>query len=65
MSNKPTHHLTLVTGEGDKAVFTRISPLWATDKGNLTGTIPAGVTITGRVVIVAAKAEDDDNGGAR
>lgn len=65
MSNKPTHHLNIVTGEGDNAEFTRIAAVWPTKSGNgFTGTIPQGVSITGRFVITAAKtATGDDNGG--
>lgn len=58
MSNKPTHYLTIVNGDGDKAVFTRIAALWPTRTEGLAGDIPAGVTITGRVVILPVKAND-------
>lgn len=66
MSNKPTHYLNVVTGDGDNAEFTRICALWTTKSGNgFTGTIPAGVSITGRLVIQPAKSREDTNGGAR
>jgi len=64
MSNKPSHYLNVVTGEETNAQFTRIAPLWATSKGGYSGTIPAGVSISGRIVITAAKAAaDTDQGG--
>jgi hypothetical protein len=47
MANKPTHDLTVISGEGKSANFVRIAPLWETKSGGgFTGEIPAGVTIT-------------------
>ena len=49
MSNKPTHDLTLISGEGKAAQFVRVAAVWPTKDGTgFTGEIPAGVTITGR-----------------
>ena len=49
MSNKPTHDLTVISGEGKAAQFTRVAAVWPTKEGNgFTGEIPAGITITGR-----------------
>lgn len=62
MSNKPSHYLNVVTGEDENAQFTRITPLWATSKGGYAGNIPAGVSITGRIVITAAKSRDENGG---
>jgi len=55
---KPTHHLLSVSGEGEKAQFTRIVALWPTrEGGGYTGEIPAGITITGRIFIRAAETD--------
>ena len=49
MSNKPTHDLTLISGEGKAAQFVRVAAVWPTKDGTgFTGEIPAGLTITGR-----------------
>ena len=56
MSNKPTHDLTLITGEGPKAQFTRIAAVWPTKEGGgFTGEIPAGITVSGRFAILVRK----------
>ena len=60
---KPTHFLNLVTGEGDAARFTIVAPLWPTKSGGFSGEIPAGLTVTGRLVITKAKEAKDENGG--
>ena len=60
--SKPTHFLNIVTGDGDTARFTTIAALWPTRSGGYSGEIPAGVTITGRVVITEAKAKADTGG---
>ena len=61
MANKPTHDLTLISGEGKNAQFTRVAALWPTKDGTgFTGEIPQGVTITGRVAILARKDKDGD-----
>ncbi|WP_142640229.1 hypothetical protein [Sphingomonas sp. IC081] len=58
---KPTHDLTLISGEGKSAQFTRVAALWPTKDGTgFTGEIPAGVTITGRVAVLARKDQDDE-----
>lgn len=60
MSKRPSHHLNLVTEhptkEGEsKRRFHEIAPLWTTENGNLSGEIPAGMAITGRLLITTAK----------
>lgn len=61
---KPTHFLNLVTGEGRSAVFTRVAALWPTQSGGFSGEIPAGLTVSGRLVITEAKAQQPgENGG--
>jgi hypothetical protein len=53
---KPTHDLTVISGEGKSATFTRIAPLWPTKDGSgFTGEIPEGITITGRFAVLARK----------
>ena len=60
MANKPTHDLTLISGEGKAAQFTRIAAVWPTKDGTgFTGEIPAGVTITGRFALLARKAKEE------
>jgi hypothetical protein len=57
MSNKPTHDLCIISGEGKAAVWTRVAALWATKDGEgFSGEIPTGVLVTGRVVILKRKA---------
>lgn len=61
MSNKPTHDLTLISGEGKTAQFVRIAAVWPTKDGTgYTGEIPAGVTITGRFGIFPRKEKDGE-----
>lgn len=56
MNQRPTHVLNVVTGEGQASRFTEIAGLWPTRDGNgFTGEIPAGITITGRLVILKRK----------
>jgi len=50
--NPPTHDLCIVSGEGRSAIWTPVAGLWPTRDGTgFTGTIPAGVMVSGRVVI--------------
>lgn len=50
--SKPTHDLCIVFGEGKSAIWTRVAALWPTKDGEgFSGEIPAGVMVTGRVVI--------------
>ena len=57
MSKKPTHDLVAISGDGRTATFTRVAALWPKKDGGsgFTGEIPAGVTITGRIAILARK----------
>lgn len=57
--NKPTHRLILVSERPaaygkTKTEFTEICGLWTNDKGSISGTIPAGLTLSGRIAIVPA-----------
>ena len=62
MSNKPTHDLTLITGEGKTAQFTRVAAVWPTKDGQgFTGEIPAGVTITGRFGLFPRKENNTED----
>jgi len=59
MAGKPTHDLTVISGEGKSAQFTRVAAVWPTKDGTgFTGDIPAGVTITGRFAILPRKEKD-------
>ena len=73
MSNRPTHHLSLVTEHATKdgevkRRFHEIAPLWRTEKGNISGQIPDGMTLSGRILITTAKgssaSESDDTAEA-
>ena len=60
MSNKPTHYLKSISGEGDKARFTTLAPLWETKSGEgWTGEIPAGLAVSGRIGVFPIKREDE------
>ena len=60
-NNKPTHDLTLISGEGKTAQFVRVAAVWPTKDGSgFTGEIPAGLTITGRFAILVRKEKDSD-----
>jgi hypothetical protein len=64
MTNKPTHDLTLISGEGKAAQFVRIAAVWPTKDGSgFTGEIPNGVTITGRFGLFPRKADTKDDNG--
>lgn len=58
----PTHNLVSVHGEGEKARYTQIAALWPTKRGDggLTGEIPQGITITGRVLVQPVKGDHLD-----
>lgn len=61
MANKPTHDLTMITGEGKSAVFTRVAAIWPTKDGaGFTGEIPDGIAVTGRFAILPRKDKQDD-----
>lgn len=64
-TNKPSHRLVSITGDGKQAKFTEIAALWATKNGGLTGDIPAGVTLSGRIGIFAINSKADGAGGAQ
>jgi len=57
-SNAPTHRLCVIEGEGDKARFIEVAGLWTTKSGEgFTGTIPSGLSITGRIGVFPIKSE--------
>ncbi|ANY85483.1 hypothetical protein BB934_45525 (plasmid) [Microvirga ossetica] len=61
-SNLPSHEMFVVEGEGEKAMWHKVGALWAHNDGegfNLT--IPAGITVSGRLVIRTRK--EKANGG--
>jgi hypothetical protein len=58
-NNRPTHYLKAISGEGKSSHFTTIASLWPTKDGTgFTGEIPANVTVTGRIAILAAKHDE-------
>jgi hypothetical protein len=60
-SERPTHILNVVSGEGKSARFTEVAALWPTRDGNgFTGDIPACMTITGRIVILKRQESEAD-----
>lgn len=63
--NKPTHRLLLVSERLDRygkpqSQFTEICALWTNDKGTISGTIPTGMFLSGRVAIVSAEKKADE-----
>ncbi len=72
---RPSHRLVLVSERSffrnnkpeTKTTYSEICALWPTEKGNLSGEIPAGMALTGRIIIAAADtkpAAGDDAGAA-
>jgi hypothetical protein len=60
-SERPTHVLNVVSGEGKSARFTEVAALWPTKDGNgFSGDIPSCMTITGRIVILKRKDSETD-----
>lgn len=59
MSKKPTHKISVVSGEGDSAFFTRVGSLWPTKSGGFSGEIRAGLAVSGRIVISEIKTDED------
>lgn len=60
--NKPSHRLLLVSDRLDrygksKTQFTEICGLWTNEKGTISGNIPAGMMLSGRLAIVSADSE--------
>jgi hypothetical protein len=56
MTNKPTHDLVMITGEGKAAQFTRVAAAWPKKEGDgYTGEIPAGITVSGRFALLPRK----------
>lgn len=60
--NRPTHRLVLVSERQiirdhkptTRTTYSEICGLWPTEKGNLSGEIPSGMSLTGRVIITPA-----------
>lgn len=61
MSKKPTHKISVISGDGKDAFFTRVGSLWQNSDGSLSGQIRDGLAISGRVYIGAIKAKEDDH----
>ena len=62
--NKPSHRLLLVSERLDrygkpKPEFTSIGGMWTNEKGNISGTIPAGMFLIGRIVLVPVSDDED------
>lgn len=61
---QPSHRAFLVDGEGDDAFWHRCGSAWPTKKGNgLTLVIPPGMSISGRVVLVENKDDEEEDDG--
>jgi hypothetical protein len=51
-SNKPTHDAFAVSGEGRKAIWTRIGAAWPNDDGKGYNIVIApGVSVSGKIVL--------------
>jgi hypothetical protein len=61
-TNRPSHHIFVVDGEGEKAIWTRIGAAWPHKAGGgFTVQLIPGIAVSGRFVIRPVKS--DDNGG--
>ena len=61
-TNRPTHHLYIVDGEGDEANWAQIAPAWQHKAGDgMNIVLPPGVLVSGKLVIRAAKTEASDS----
>lgn len=55
-TNRPSHQIFVVDGEGDKAVWTRIGAAWPhKNGGGFTVQLVAGLSVSGRFVIRPSK----------
>ncbi len=64
-SNRPSHGVYIVEGEGKKAYWTRIGAAWAHDDGDGFTINLTCVPIDGRLVVRKPRKEDDKKEGAR
>jgi hypothetical protein len=56
LSNRPTHFVYVVDGDGDDATWTQIAAAWKHKDGDgMNIVIPSGVMVSGKLVIRAAK----------
>lgn len=62
MSKKPSHYAYVVSGEGDKKVWTRIGAAWTNADGNGLNLILEAAPVSGRLTLRVAK---DAEGGAQ
>lgn len=57
-TNRPTHLVYVVTGDGEEASWSQVAAAWQhKDSDGMSIFIPPGVTVTGKLVIRAIKAE--------
>lgn len=55
-NNAPSHFVYVVTGEGESATWTQVAAAWKHKDGDgLNIVIPAGIMISGKLVLRAAK----------
>ena len=67
--NKPTHRLLLATERETrsngttttKTVYHELCALWPTKSGGMSGELPKGLSVSGRLVIVRGDAAEDDS----
>lgn len=64
-SNRPTHGVFIVEGEGKKAFWTRIGAAWAHDDGEGFTIKLTCVPLEGRMVVRAPRKEDNEKELAR
>lgn len=68
--NKPTHRLLLATERETrsggttttKTVYHELCALWPTKSGGMSGELPKGLSVSGRLVIVPADRAEGDAG---
>ncbi|WP_426424190.1 hypothetical protein [Bradyrhizobium genosp. A] len=55
-TNRPTHFVYVVTGDGDDANWTQIAAAWEHRSGDgMNFIVPPGIMVSGKLVIRAAK----------
>lgn len=63
-TNRPTHNVFVVEGEGDKAFWTKIGVAWQHDDGEGMNITLTAIPLNGRIVVRTPKDQKDTNGKA-
>jgi hypothetical protein len=63
-TNRPTHNVFVVEGEGDKAFWTKIGVAWQHDDGEGLNITLTAIPLNGRIVVRTPKGQKDTHGKA-